>query len=390
MSTHGAKKIYFLAVTICSIFNCLFFLVGLVSQPTVFLVLSTSLVILSTIGDAGIFCSIYVLAAQETAKDKEDINNSAANTSSSNSNTNISNITPSSSNSTTNTHTSTSTSSSAGPALMETTYAVGSMAGPLLGGLLYHWLGWSGLSLTVGLSMTVVGLATGLAYTRAGLQGPADRRAQTEATSPQAAPLSHLSAVRRPWVAAACLCMVASGVTSSWYLSSLEAHLSLTLGLAPATVALVYMCPGLVYALLTPLTGLLLDRGVPHLLLLLPAVVANLLGYLLLGPSPLLGLPPSLPATICGLLLHGLGLAITLMTCLSLMTHEAGAGDEAGAGIVTSLWECSELVGGYLGSSLGGLAAQRWGFREATAGVVGLEAAVLILLVIMGGRRCHG
>ena len=190
-------------------------------------------------------------------------------------------------------------------------------------------------------------------------------------------------------MAAACLCMVASGVTSSWYLSSLEAHLSLTLGLPPATVALVYMCPGLVYALLTPLTGLLLDRGVPHLLLLLPAVGANLLGYLLLGPSPLLGLPPSLPATICGLLLHGLGLAVTLMTCLSLMTLEAGAGDEAGAGIVTSLWECSELVGGYLGSSLGGLAAQRWGFREATAGVVGLEAAVLILMVIMGARRWH-
>merc|ERR1719458_2351990 len=74
-------------------------------------------------------------------------------------------------------------------------------------------------------------------------------------------PLSHLNALCRPWVAVSCLTMVASGVSSSWYLSSLESHLSLTLQLSPGTVSLVYMCPGFVYALLPPLTGFLLDRG---------------------------------------------------------------------------------------------------------------------------------
>merc|ERR1712080_356843 len=124
----------------------------------------------------------------------------------------------------------------------------------------------------------------------------------------------------------------------------------------------------------------LLDRGFPHLPLLFVVGFANTLGYLLMAPSHLLPLHPSLHSTILGLLLHGLGMSMTLMTCLSLMTQESGASDEASAGIVTSLWECSELVGGYLGSSLGGLAAEQWGFRGATTAVAGLEVGVIVLV----------
>ena len=198
---------------------------------------------------------------------------------------------------------------------------------------------------------------------------------------PKEVDVTHLSAVCRPWVATCCLVMVASGVTSTWYLATLESHLSLTLGLSPTTVGLVYMCPGLVYALLTPVTGALLDHGIPHIPLILPAILANIAAYTLLGPSPLLPWPPSLPTTVIGLLLHGLGLSLTLMPCLSLMTLEAGAKGEAAAGIVTSLWECCELVGGYLGSTLGGVAGEAWGFPAATAPVVVLEVVVMFLII---------
>ena len=68
-------------------------------------------------------------------------------------------------------------------------------------------------------------------------------------------------AVKKPLVFISCITMVASGMTSTWYLSSLENHLSNTLQVSPATVSLVYMCPVLIYATLTPLIGLLLDRG---------------------------------------------------------------------------------------------------------------------------------
>ena len=57
---------------------------------------------------------------------------------------------------------------------------------------------------------------------------------------------------------------------------------------------------------------------------------------------------------------------------------------------MTSLWEVSELVGGYAGSTLGGFAANSWGFAAATHCVVAMEAAVLMivgLVQVVGWRR---
>ena len=397
MRNCGATRIYLLAVAICSVFNTLFFIVSHVADSKVFLGLSIVVVVLSTVGDAGIFCSIYVLAGQQelpcSPKERDRGGGSS------------------------------------GPALMETMYAVGTMLGPLLGGIITQAWGWTGLCLTVGLSMLAVGIFTAIlellaehgalkvddeSHNDTDEEDARENKSDIDIDAPEELfgltdqsegrggvgerkksrafpeePLSHLNALCRPWVAVSCLTMVASGVSSSWYLSSLESHLSLTLQLSPSTVSLVYMCPGFVYALLTPLTGLLLDRGLPHLLLLIPAVTSNILGYLLLGPSPFLPWAPSLLSTVCGLLFHGLGLSTTLMTCLSLMTQEAGASNEAGAGIVTSLWECSELVGGYLGSTLGGVAASSWGFPAATTCVFFLQSTVLVFLIFMALFHCR-
>ena len=381
MRNHGATKIYLLAVAICSLFNTFFSVVDLVNSSQVFLGLSIALVVLSTVGDAGIFCSIYVLAGQHDlpCSPKEESGGGG----------------------------------SSGPALMETMYALGTMLGPLFGGLIVRTWGWTGLCLTVGLSMFVVGVITALVelfaklrilnvqHKHSGEDGGSDVDQDTSEeisdfiVQPEAGidtsesktlseePLNHWNPLCRPWVTVSCVTMVASGVSSSWYLSSLESHLSITLQLSSTTVSLVYMCPGFVYALLTPLTGFLLDRGLPHLLLLIPAISANILGYLLLGPSPLLPWSASPQSTVCGLLLHGLGLSTTLMTCLSLMTKESKVSNEAGAGIVTSLWECSELVGGYLGSTIGGVVASLVGFQAATTCVFLLQLAVLVLVVSM-------
>jgi len=232
MRNYGATRIYLLAIVICSVFNTLLFIVSHVNNSNVFLGLSILLLVLSTVGDAGIFCSINVLAGQQELP-----------------------CIP------------TKSGGASGPALMETMYAVGTMLGPLLGGIIVHTWGWAVLCLMIGLSMFAVAITTALLEIVA-KQGTLEDGGESHEDVEEEEPVTHLSALCRPWVAVSCFTMVASGVSSTWYISSLETHLSLTLQLSPSTVSLIYMCPALVYAFLTPLTGLLLDRGASHVLLL--------------------------------------------------------------------------------------------------------------------------
>ena len=230
MRNQGATKIYLLAVAICSLFNTFFFVVDLVNSSQVFLGLSIALVVLSTVGDAGIFCSIYVLAGQHDLPCSPKVESGGG--------------------------------GSSGPALMETMYALGTMLGPLFGGLIVRTWGWTGLCLTVGLSMFVVGVITALVelfaklrilnaqHKHSGEDGGCDVDQDTskeisnfivqpepgidtsESKTLSEEPLNHWKALCRPWVMVSCVTMVASGVSSSWYLSSLESHLSITLQLS--------------------------------------------------------------------------------------------------------------------------------------------------------------
>ena len=65
MRNLGARKIYSIGVVMCCTFNIIFGTLDWVNNNDLYFVLSFIYVILSTVGDAGIFCSVYVLAAEE-------------------------------------------------------------------------------------------------------------------------------------------------------------------------------------------------------------------------------------------------------------------------------------------------------------------------------------
>ena len=98
MKKLGAQRIFLLSAAVTSIFNTAFFAVDLVSREMLFLALSVTLICLASLGDAGIFCSNYVLAAQQTKELRKREESGAL-----------------------------------GPAIIETMYAAGGMLGPLLG-----------------------------------------------------------------------------------------------------------------------------------------------------------------------------------------------------------------------------------------------------------------
>ena len=99
MKKMGARRIFLLSAAVSSTFNTAFFSVDLLSTKKLFLAVSVILISLTSLGDAGIFCSNYVLAAQQSKelRKRED-------------------------------------SDALGPAIIETMYAAGGVLGPLLGG----------------------------------------------------------------------------------------------------------------------------------------------------------------------------------------------------------------------------------------------------------------
>ena len=56
--------------------------------------------------------------------------------------------------------------------------------------------------------------------------------------------------------------------------------------------------------------------------------------------------------------------------------------DESNEGKVTSLWECCEMIGGYIGSLSGGIASDLLGFRAATNIMVIVETVILATLIL--------
>ena len=122
-----------------------------------------------------------------------------------------------------------------------------------------------------------------------------------------------------------------------------------------------FIIDGGVYSLVAPLTGRLLDRGLPCLPVLGLGSLVISLGFLLLAPLPL-PLAPALEQVAVGAAVHGLGMALNFISGISLMTQLAresrrGSADQSSEqihGLATGLWISCESLGGVIGTTGGG------------------------------------
>ena len=114
-----------------------------------------------------------------------------------------------------------------------------------------------------------------------------------------------------------------------------------------------FIIDGGVYAIVTPLVGRLLDKGLDCKITLLIGSTIILLGYLLLAPAPPFLLSPSLLQVCLGAGVHGAGMAFNLIGTLVLLGR--GHPDtEQVQGMVTGIWITCESLGGVIGSVGGG------------------------------------
>ena len=310
MARLGARLILVTSVMMCGLANMALASVVLVSNPQTFTLLTFILLIVSMIGDSGVFSSVYVLAGQTvlTSSPKTD---------------------------------SITRMRMSGPAWIETLYGCGSMLGPPVGGLIYVKLGFGGVIFVAGAFMVTVSFVNWVILFHvhptdsSSQEDPSiceeqseslcdDQHRDTEVEvrdeDDSVKDLSYCRILTNPVILSCCLLQVTSGIMSSWHLSSLQSHLADTMSLSTGHIGLVYMSQSLVYTCLCPLIGFLLDKHQPRLRLLVIGVLANIMGYSLLGPSSLLTrVSPHVALTVTGLMLIGVGQATCLITCLTLM-----------------------------------------------------------------------
>ena len=258
---------------------------------------------------------------------------------------------------------------------------VGALAGPVVGGLLYHIGGFELPFIVAGGSMLV--LLPPLLL----LLPPHDRAAQALAPP---APVSRL--LRLPAVWAGTITIAVVLVAVSFLDPTLQPFLAAApLRLSPPHVGLIFSASILSYVFASVISGGLAAR-IGSIKQLVLGVLLVSIGYILIGPAPFLSfLPPetTLALVLGGMLTIGLGggLAYTPTNTLSLRSARAhGLSIEQASDGLAALVNLAFLVGSVIGPVLGGVLVELVGFRWASASF-GLAIAVLPLM--LGACLCR-
>ena len=143
------------------------------------------------------------------------------------------------------------------------------------------------------------------------------------------------------------------------------------------------------YLITAPIWGYLLDRhfGQKTTAVILIGGSLTLLYALLVGPSPLLPLPKSLPLFGFSFTLIGISGAILYIPVFKWCVEAAkehGFDEKSPAvcGLVSGFFQSTVSLGAFLGTTLGGWSSEKFGFAWTATGVAALELFQMSLQVL--------
>lgn len=280
---------------------------------------------------------------------------------------------------------------------METMNGVGTTAGPFVGGILFNYGGFCFPFVVSGSLMVFVGLAAAIVLdpqeeiSSLLLEKQGQEKVEQE-VGPGQDKLGFWALFRSPNVLLAVLITVITGMAAQWYQPTLEPYVRQQFGMKPFQASLLFIVDGAVYALASPLVGLLLDRCLsPHLCVLGGTLTIGL-GYLLLAPLPPFLMSPSIAQICVGAALHGLGMSANFMGTLTMLDQEEerkGGSTERMAALMTSLWITAESLGSFLGSLAGAGAYDSLGWSSSCLVVASVQLLGLCsILAVTAHSSC--
>ncbi|KAL1140892.1 hypothetical protein AAG570_000820 [Ranatra chinensis] len=250
-------------------------------------------------------------------------------------------------------------------ATLEVFYGLGYIAGPTLGGLLFSLGGYQLPFITMGSIMITVGLFIFLVLPPI---------SKTEALDGEKVSMQQI--LRVPGVLLDSFGVVSISISIGFYAATLEPHIR-EFGLSPVSNGLMFIISGGTYALVAPLVGRICDKWVYPKKVMCAGSLLVITSYILVGPSPFLPLPTTLPFCIFGLVIHGFGIAgLMVPTFIDSICSAVSAGfqdDINTYGIISGLWSSSFALGAFIGPSVAGFLYDSVGFRYGTLFVIGVH-----------------
>lgn len=259
--------------------------------------------------------------------------------------------------------------------LLETSFGLGLICGPTLGGWLYEVGGYILPFFTLG-GFLIFGaiLSFIVSYNQEQIvHDPKERQA------------GFFKILLSPGIILDALSIVTSLTFIGFNAATLEPHLR-QFDLSVMTVGTIFVITGGIYAISTPFWGKLCKICDTRVLCLIGCIFC-LIGYIIIGPLPTIDAEPSLPLIISALVLIGIGTGVKLVAALvgsfKYSIEELGMPDNKSTfGICSSIYHTSTSVGAFVGPTIGGFLLQRYAYRSSTYFLFGFELVLILGLVV--------
>uniref|UniRef100_A0A6G1S8P3 MFS-type transporter C6orf192 n=1 Tax=Aceria tosichella TaxID=561515 RepID=A0A6G1S8P3_9ACAR len=268
--------------------------------------------------------------------------------------------------------------------LLETSFGIGLIVGPTLGGWLYEIGDYTLPFFALG-SFLVFGAMLNF------IASYGQETRIHDSKQPQA---GYLKILLSPGIVLDALCVVTSLNFIGYNAATLETHLRM-FKLSVMTVGCIFVITGAIYAFTTPIWGRMC-KSVDTRVMSLVGCILCILGFIIIGPLPIIGSEPSLKLIIVALVLIGLGTGIKLVAALvgsfKYAIEELGMPDNKSTfGVCSSIYHTSTSVGAFLGPSIGGLLLDQVGYMNGTYFLFTFELILILgLVAFMVDRQING
>ena len=328
----GAKFVNCCGIFVLGVTVCLFGMLEIVRESSVFLSLSFAIRIVQALGAAAALTSCYCIAANEFQNEI-----------------------------------------SFAFSLMLFSYGIGQIVGPFIGSILYEVGGFL-------LPFVVVGCLTVIDCILACIFLPSQEKVNCPTSLRMMASL-----LTKPQILIGCFEVIVSAFGWGFYQATLEPHVQ-SLNLTSYQIGALFVIIGSSYTVTTPIVGKICDRLNPYLIGA-SATLTTAIAFAMVGPAPFISLKISFTTVSVSLFFYGIGLAAMDVASFSALQKDILAlgfpDDISTYGLVSGFWNSLFALGLFIGPSAAGILYDLIGFSWASLTVIGFNLILFSGLCIL-------